>query len=286
MCRNLQLPYKESYVLMLIDSHCHLDYLEREGRDLPTLIEHANAQGIKGFVTISTKLAEADKILEIAGRFKEVFATIGCHPHQASHDFVAFEQSFEKGAKQDRITDLLSHPKVVGIGETGLDYYYNHSDAGDQRRSFLQHIDWARQFDLPLVIHCRDADDDMIHMLTDAQQEAPFFGLIHCFTGSAELAACAFKHGMYVSFSGVLTFKKADELREIAKAAPLEQILVETDSPYLAPVPMRGKPNEPAYVIHTARALAEIKGLSFEDIAQATTQNCRNLFTRATFAEA
>ena len=286
MCRTFSYRIKESYALMLIDSHCHLDYLERDGRDLPQVIENAKEQGIKGFVTISTRLAEASKILEIARRFEDVFATVGCHPHQASHDFVSFEQSGGEEAKQDKIAGLLTHSKVVGIGETGLDYYYNHSDAEDQRRSFLQHIDWARQFDLPLVIHCRDADEDMIHLLNDTQKEAPFAALIHCFTGSAELADCAFKHGMYLSFSGVLTFKKADELREIAKAAPLEQILVETDSPYLAPVPMRGKPNEPAYVIHTARALAEIKGLSFEDIAQATTRNCRDLFTRATFAEA
>lgn len=256
---------------MLVDSHCHLDYLEKDG-DLDAVLERARAAGVERLVTIGTKLSSFDEVLAIAERFDDVCCSVGVHPHEAA----------EEGQKDpDRLIALAAHPKVVGIGETGLDYYYEHSPRGAQQQSFRSHIAAARETDLPLIVHARDADDDTVKILQDEYAQAPFRGVIHCFTAGPALAQAALEIGFYISLAGVVTFKKAEALRDTVRQVPLDRLLVETDSPYLAPVPMRGKRNEPAFVAHTAAALADLLEVSPEALTKTTGENFRRLFSKA-----
>ncbi|MCG8355178.1 MAG: TatD family hydrolase [Kiloniellales bacterium] len=257
---------------MLVDSHCHLDYLAKDG-DLEAIVERARAAGVARMLTISTKLSEFDGVRAIAERYDDVFCSVGVHPHEAAE---------EGQASPDRLVALAAHPKVVGIGETGLDYYYEHSPRAAQQESFRAHIRAARETGLPLIVHSRDADEDTVSLLREAHAEAPFTGVIHCFTAGPALAEAALELGLYISIAGVVTFKKADALRETVSRVPLERLLVETDAPYLAPVPMRGKRNEPAFVAHTAERLAALKGVSPEALAQATSENFGRLFDKVT----
>lgn len=259
---------------MIIDSHCHLDYLEREGGIIADVLERAKANKVSGYVTIGTKWHEREVQLSLANRFEDVYCTIGTHPHEAES---------ETQPSLDEFLQILANPKVVGIGETGLDYYYNHSPKDKQIDSFLFHIEAARISQLPIIIHCRDADDEMIEILTHEQKKGQFNGLVHCFSGTKALAEAAISLGMSLSISGIITFKKADDLRDIVKDIPLTHLLVETDSPFLAPLPYRGKPNEPAYTFYTAQYLSNFFGMELEEFAKITTQNCRKIFPKANF---
>ena len=255
---------------MLVDSHCHLDYLEADGA-LDEVVVRADAAGVGLMVTICTKVSEFDRVKAIAERYRQVYCTVGAHPHEAAG---------EADVDSDTLIQLAAHPKVVGIGETGLDYYYEHSPRETQRRLFRRHVAAARATGLPLVVHSRDADRDTAEILVDEMGKGPYTGLIHCFSAGQELAEKSVEIGFYISFSGILTFKAAEAVRATAAAVPLDRLLVETDSPYLAPVPKRGKPNEPAYVVHTAARLAEIRGLTADALARATTANFHRLFAK------
>lgn len=258
---------------MLIDSHCHLDYLERDGRDLAEVVATAQRAGVERLVTICTKVTEFERVRAIAERFEPVTCSVGIHPHEAGA---------EPETSTEQLVEWAQHPKVVGIGETGLDYFYEHSPRDAQQKSFRAHIRAARETGLPLIVHTRDADEDTIAILREEHEEGgPFPGVIHCFSSSKWLGEEAVKLGLYISISGILTFKKAEELRDAVRDLPLERLLVETDAPYLAPVPKRGKQNEPAYVVHTAAALAELKGVSDAELAEVTTRNFRTLFAKA-----
>ncbi len=256
---------------MLVDSHCHLDYLE-DGEELEAVVGRAHAAGVGTLVTICTRLSEFDRVRAIAGRFDRVYCSVGVHPHDAGE---------EGQADPARLIKLAVDDKVIGIGETGLDYYYDNSPREAQRSSFRTHIRAARETGLPLIVHSRDADTDTIEILESAAGEGTFPGVIHCFTAGRGLAEAALELGLYISLSGVITFKNADELRAIAKDLPLERILVETDAPYLAPVPKRGKRNEPAYVVHTAAFIAELLGLRADELARITSENFFRLFAKA-----
>lgn len=259
---------------MLVDSHCHLDFPELYA-ELDGVVDRARRAGIGTVVTISTKLSEWERVRAIAETYPEIWCSVGVHPHEAA---------VEEGADDTlRLVDLTRHPRVIGIGETGLDYYYEHSPREAQQRAFRAHCAAARETGLPLIVHTRDADEDTIRILREESQadSSVFKGLIHCFTAGPELADFALKIGFHISVSGIVTFKAAETLREIIKAIPLERLLVETDAPFLAPVPMRGKRNEPAFVHHTAAAVAALKGISPEELARATTANFFRLFAKA-----
>jgi len=255
---------------MLVDSHCHLDFPEFAA-ELDQVVERARAHGVKRMVTICTRVSQFDRVLAVAERYDDVVCTVGVHPHEAAK---------EADADTRRLVDIARHEKVVGIGETGLDYYYEHSPRDRQTASFRAHIAAARETGLPLVVHTRDADDDMAAILTEEMKAGTFPGVLHCFSSSRQLADRAVELGLYLSLSGIVTFKKADELRETAKAVPLDRLLVETDAPYLAPVPMRGKRNEPAFVAHTARVVAELRGMGSAEFEAQSTENFFRLFTR------
>ncbi len=257
---------------MLIDSHCHLDFLQREGEELAEVVARAREAGVAGMVTIGTKLSEIETVIAIAERFDSVWCSVGVHPHEA-------EAQGQSGPQ--RLLELARHPKVVGIGETGLDYFYEHSPRAQQRESFRAHIAAARESGLPVIVHSRDADEETLEILADEQGKGAFTGVIHCFSSGPVLAKGALELGMMISLAGILTFKKAEELRQTAAEVPLDRLLVETDSPYLAPVPHRGKRNEPALVRHTAQTLAAVKGVGMAEIAQATSDNFFRLFSRA-----
>ena len=256
---------------MLIDSHCHLDYLARDG-DLEEIVGRARRAGVSAMVTICTKLSEFDLVRGIAQRFPEVSCSVGVHPHEAAE---------EGQDSPDRLRELAALPEVVGIGETGLDYFYDHSPREAQQRSFRSHIAAARETGLPLIVHSRDADEDTIATLREEARQGAFTGVIHCFTAGPALAEAALELGFYIGVSGIMTFKKAEALRDILRRVPLERLLVETDAPYLAPVPQRGKQNEPAFVVHTAAALAELKSVTPDEISTVTTDNFYTLFARA-----
>ena len=256
---------------MLVDSHCHLDYPEFEG-ELEAVVGRAREAGVGWMVTICTKLSEFDRVLALAERHDNIFCSVGIHPHEAAS---------EPQVSAAHLVRLAENPKVVGIGETGLDYHYDNSPREDQKRSFRAHIAAARESGLPLIVHTRNADEDTGAILAEEQARGAFPGLIHCFTAGQALAERAVELGLYVSFSGILTFKKADDIRATARALPLERILVETDAPYLAPEPKRGKRNEPAFTALTAARLADIRGLEPDAIANATTENFFRLFTKA-----
>jgi TatD DNase family protein len=255
---------------MLVDSHCHLDFPDFAD-ELDAVVERAKAAGIGTMVTIGTKLSEAEKVIAIAERFPNVWATVGVHPHEAAT---------EPGEDTARLVALAQHPKVVGIGETGLDYFYEHSPKARQAACFRAHIAAARETGLPLIVHTRDADEDTAAILTEEMEKGAYTGLLHCFSSSRELADLAVKLGFYISFSGILTFKSAEAVREAARAVPQDRLLVETDAPYLAPVPMRGKRNEPAFVVHTAKRLAELRGGTTAELEAATTANFHRLFRK------
>ncbi len=255
---------------MLVDSHCHLDFPEFAA-ELDQVVERARASGVGRMVTICTRVSQFERVLAVAERFDDVVCTVGVHPHEAAN---------ESDADTRRLVAIARHPKVAGIGETGLDYYYEHSPRERQARAFRAHIAAARETGLPLVVHARDADDDMAAILTEEMVQGAFSGVLHCFSSSRQLADKAIELGLYISLSGIVTFKKADELRATAGAMPLDRLLVETDAPYLAPVPMRGKRNEPAFVAHTARAVAALRGLEPDALAAATTENFFRLFRR------
>lgn len=255
---------------LLIDSHCHLDFPDfAQERD--AIIARARQAGVGLMLTISTRLDQFDRVLAVAEAYPDVYCTVGIHPHEAS-DHVDVEAA--------RLVELTKHPKVVGIGETGLDYYYEHSDRESQKHCFLAHIAAARETGLPVVIHTRDADADTAAIIDSEMGKGRFKGLLHCFSSGHALAELAVRHGMMVSFSGILTFNKAREVQETARALPMENLLVETDAPYLAPVPLRGKRNEPSYVAHTAAFLAKLKGVGTAEITEYTTQNFLRLFEK------
>ncbi len=255
----------------LVDSHCHLDYLE-DGEELDAVVARAEAAGVGTLVTICTRLSEFERVRAIAGRFERVYCSAGVHPHDADA---------EGQGDPARLIELAGDDKVIGIGETGLDYYYDNSAREAQRVSFRTHIEASRETGLPLIVHSRDADEDTIEILRSEAGEGAYPGVIHCFTAGRALAEAALELGLYISLSGVVTFKKAEELRAIAKDLPLERILVETDAPYLAPVPQRGKKNEPAYVAHTAAFVAELLGLPAQELARITSENFFRLFAKA-----
>jgi TatD DNase family protein len=256
---------------MLVDSHCHLDHAQLAG-ERAEVLARAREGGIAAMLTIATRVARFDDYRAIAESEADVVFSIGTHPHQA-HE--------ELDVPASRLVELARHPRCVGIGEAGLDYFYRHSTPEAQAQGLRTHIAAARDSGLPLVIHSRDADDDMARILEEEHAKGPFAAVLHCFTGGADLARRAVALGHYVSFSGVLTFKKSEALREIAAVLPLERLLVETDAPFLAPEPFRGKRNEPAHVRHTAECLARVRGLSPAAIARQTTANFLRLFTKA-----
>jgi TatD DNase family protein len=252
----------------LIDSHCHLDFPDF-AEELDAVVARARAAGIERMVTISTRVKKHAQVLAIAERFPDVFCSVGTHPHNAGE---------ELDITAEELVRLSKHPKVVAIGEAGLDYRYDFSPREAQERGFRTHIAAARSTGLPLVIHAREADDDVARILEEEMEKGAFSAVLHCFTGSHDLALRAVALGHYVSFTGILTFKASDALRAIAAELPPDRIFVETDAPYLAPGRLRGKRNEPAYVVETAKTLAEVRGVSFEQIARQTTDNFFRLF--------
>ena len=255
---------------MLVDSHCHLDFPEL-AEDRAGVLARARAAGVERMVTISTRVRRFDEIRAIAETHDEVWCSVGTHPHNAAE---------EPDVTADELVRLAGHPKVVAIGEAGLDYFYDHAPREAQAAGFCTHIAAARQTGLPLVIHARDADDDIAAILTEETGKGAFPFILHCFSSGRALAQTGVKLGGYVSFSGILTFKKSEELRAIARDLPRDRLLVETDAPYLAPVPFRGRTNEPAFVAHTAAVLGETLGVSADEIARITTDNFFRLFTK------
>ena len=255
---------------MLVDSHCHLDFPDFAG-ELDTVMARAEAAGLERVVSISTRVRRHDETLVIAERYNAVFCSVGTHPHNAAEELDLTVGDYVARAE---------HPKVVAIGEAGLDYHYDFSPREAQEQGLRRQIAAARETALPLVIHCREADADMARILEDEAGKGAFPLVLHCFTGTRDLAKSAVALGGYVSFSGILTFKKSDELRAIAAELPADRILVETDAPYLAPGKFRGKRNEPSYVVLTAQVLAQARGVSFEQIARQTTDNFFSLFRK------
>jgi TatD DNase family protein len=255
---------------MLVDSHCHLDFPDFAA-ELDAVVARAVAAGVDRMVTISTRVKKHADILAIAERFPNVFCSVGTHPHNA-HE--------ELDISADELIERARHAKVVAIGEAGLDYHYDFSPRAAQEQGFRAHIDAARATQLPLVIHSREADDDTAGILEQEMGKGAFPAVLHCFTGGPDLARRAVALGHYVSFTGILTFKKSDDLRAIACELPIDRILVETDAPYLAPGKFRGKRNEPAYVVETAKVLADVRGVSLDEIARTTTDNFFRLFAK------
>lgn len=258
---------------MLVDSHCHLDFPDFED-ELEDVIARAGAAGVGTMVTIGTEIARFDRVLAIASAHDNIYCTVGTHPHEAGADG-------EKDTGPERLAALAADDKVIGIGETGLDYHYDNAPRAAQKKSFHAHIQAARETGLALIVHSRDADGDTIKILGDEFKKGAFGAVMHCFTAGRALADAAVERGFYISFSGILTFKNAEAVREIAGAVPADRLLVETDAPYLAPVPKRGKRNEPAYLAHTAAYLAELRGMTPEALTEQTTANFFRLFTKA-----
>lgn len=256
--------------MLVVDSHCHLDFDGME-EDLPAVLARAEAAGVGLMVSISSRVRSFENLRRIAEENTNVFFTVGTHPHNA-HE--------ELGITADELIALAQHPKCVAIGEVGLDYHYDLSPREAQEANFFVHIHAARRCGLPLVIHSREAEDDTIAILEEEMARGPFTPLLHCFTSHAKLANSAVEMGGYVSFSGILTYKSAADIRATAAALPLDRIIVETDSPYLAPVPYRGKSNEPAYVVKTLETLAQVRGLPVAEMARITTDNFFRLFSK------
>ena len=261
--------------MQIIDSHCHLDYLEKEGFDIDAVIDRAKQNHVTHMVTISTSLHKCERVIELAEKYDNVYASVGVHPHESEKE--------EGLLTEQKLLDYCCNPKVVAIGETGLDYFYNHSKKDKQIASFKAHINVARKTQLPLIIHTRDADEDTCNILEEEYKKGAFTGLIHCFSASQELALRMLDINFYLSLSGIITFKKAQDIRDTIQKISLSHLLVETDSPFLAPVPKRGQKNEPAFTRYTAEKLAEIKNVSVEEVAKITTHNCCNVFSKAVF---
>ena len=256
---------------IIVDSHCHLDFPDFEG-EIPDLVARANDAGVKRMVTICTKLKNEPSVRKIAEEHGAVYYAAGTHPMSAAS---------EPLASVDQLIEISQHPKMVGIGETGLDYHYTAESAEIQKTSLKIHIEAARETDLPLIIHSRAADEDMATILKDEFKKGQYKCVMHCFSSSVELAKLSLELGFYLSMSGIITFKKSEELRSIFKLAPIDQVLVETDSPYLSPVPFRGKRNEPSYTAHTAEVGATIYGVDYITFANQTTKNFNRLFSKA-----
>ena len=256
---------------MFVDSHCHLNY-KGLAEQQPAVLARARAAGVSKMLNIATRASEWDDVLAVAERETDVFASVGVHPHDAdTHPDV----------ETATLVERARHPKVVGIGESGLDFYYDKSDRDRQRASFRAHIAASRDTGLPIIVHTREAEADTHEILADEMGKGAYPGVIHCFTASRDFAEKALALGLYISISGIVTFKNAKDLQETARTLPLDRLLIETDSPFLAPVPHRGKPCEPAFVADTARFLAELRGESVETLAAATAENFHRLFAKA-----
>jgi TatD DNase family protein len=256
---------------MLVDSHCHLDYFTP--MELPDVVSRAAAAGVAEMVTIGTTLAQSERLPPMTEAFANLWCTVGVHPHHAAEAPVPTPEA---------LAEMTQHPKVIGIGESGLDYFYDRSPRNIQADNFRAHIRGARLAGVPLCIHARDADGDIALILQEERDRGGEFDfLLHCFSSTRQLAEAGLSMGGYVSFSGILTFPRSSDLRAIARDVPLDRLLVETDAPYLAPVPFRGKRNEPAWVAHTAKVLAEVRGLTPEALGDVTTANFRRLFRKA-----
>ncbi|TRL41902.1 TatD family hydrolase [Rhizobium straminoryzae] len=258
---------------MLIDTHCHLDFADFDA-ERDELVQRAHAAGVSQMVTISTRVKKLPTLLALTERYPSVFCSVGTHPNNADE---------ELDVTADDLVHLAeSHEKIVAIGEAGLDYFYDTQTPADQQTGLRRHIEAARRTQLPLVIHSRSADEDMAAILRDETGKGAFPFILHCFSAGQALADCGVEHGGYISFSGILTFPKSEDIREIAKTVPLDRLLVETDAPYLAPKRWRGKRNEPSYVVNTAEVLAEVKGISYEEMARITTENAFRCFSKMT----
>jgi TatD DNase family protein len=257
---------------MLIDTHCHLDFPDFDA-ERDELVARAKGAGVAQMVTISTRVKKFQQIVDIAEKYENVFCSVGTHPANADE---------ELDITAEDLIALTAHPKVVAIGEAGLDYHYEPEKAEAQKTGLRRHIDAARRTGLPLVIHSRDADADMAAILTEETEAGAFPFILHCFSSGRGLAETGVALGGYVSFSGILTFKNSQDIRDIASDVPMDRLLVETDAPYLAPTPFRGKRNEPSYVVNTARVLAEVKGVSEDEIAAITTENAFRCFSKMT----
>jgi TatD DNase family protein len=256
---------------MLVDSHCHLNY-KGLVEDQQAVIARARAAGVGAFLNISTRRREWDEVIGVAEREPDVWASVGIHPHEA-------DQHADLGA--EALLEAAAHPRVVAIGETGLDYYYDKSDRQVQQDLFRVHVGVARETGLPLIVHTRDAEDDTARILTEEMEKGPYPALIHCFTASADFARAVLDLGLTISLSGIVTFKNAKDLQDIAKVIPEDRLLVETDAPFLAPVPHRGRPCEPAFVADTARFVADLRGVSLQTLSETTTANFKRLFAKA-----
>lgn len=259
---------------MLIDSHCHLEY-EGLVEDQVGVLARARQAGIGGFLNISTRRREWDKVVATAARERDVWASVGIHPHEADQ---------HAGLGEGALLEAAAHPRVVAIGETGLDYYYDKSDRAVQQALFRTHIAVARATGLPIIIHTRDAEDDTAAILEDEMGKGGFPALIHCFTASAAFGRKVLDLGLTISISGIVTFKNAKDLQDVVRSIPEDRLLVETDSPFLAPVPHRGRKCEPAFTADTARFVADLRGVTPENLAEATTRNFFGLFTKAVYA--
>lgn len=254
----------------IVDSHCHLNYkgLREEQADV---VSRARAAGVGCMLAINTKLKEYEEIVEIIDTYDDAFGSVGIHPHEAEN---------EPDVAIDALLERARHPKIVGLGETGLDYYYDNAPRDMQAVNFRHHIHAAQENGLPIIVHTRDADDDCIEILSEEMKRAPFGGVIHCFTASQKLADATLEMGFYISISGIVTFKSARDLQATVKTIPMNRLLVETDAPFLAPVPHRGKTCEPAFVLDTARFVSDLKGVPFEELRTETTKNFFSLFSK------
>jgi TatD DNase family protein len=252
----------------LVDSHCHLDFADFNG-EIEAILARATEQGVRHMVTICTKVTEFDRVLALAEAHEQLSCTVGIHPHEADK---------QPAVDVEKLVTLAKHPKVVGIGEAGLDYFYDKSDRDEQQAVFATHIEASRVSGLPIVVHSREADQDTVRLLQEGAAKGGLTGVIHCFTSTQYLADAALEMGFYISLSGIVTFKNAEALRAVARTVPHDRLLVETDSPYLAPIPQRGKRNEPAFVRHTASFVADMLGLPLADFAAQTTANFHRLF--------
>jgi TatD DNase family protein len=256
---------------MLTDSHCHLNY-KGLVEEQQAVLERARAAGVTNMLNISTRASEWDAVIGVAERESDVWASVGIHPHEAD---------VHPDVETQTLVERARHPRVIGIGESGLDFYYDHSDRDRQRESFRSHIAAARETGLPLIVHTREAEEDTHAILAEEMGKGAFKGVIHCFTASRDFALKAMDLGLYISMSGIVTFKNAKDLQATAKEIPADRLLIETDAPFLAPVPHRGKPCEPAFVASTARFLADLRGESLEDLSSYTSANFRTLFDKA-----
>jgi TatD DNase family protein len=258
-------------MVSLVDSHCHLDF-DDFGVDFDAVLTRAKESGVERMLTICTRVTKFQQVLAIAEAHPNISCTVGIHPHEAQN---------EPDVDVAHLVELARHPKVVGIGEAGLDYFYDKSPRERQQAVFATHIEASRMCGLPIVVHSRDADEDTVRLLQEGAKKGGLTGVIHCFTSTQYLADAALEMGFFISLSGIVTFKNATALRDVAKTIPLDRLLVETDSPYLAPIPMRGKRNEPAFVRHTASYVADFLGLPLAELAAKTTANFDRLFVKA-----